>query len=211
MRASNLYIIDYGLGNILSLSNALKVLSLEFDVGHDYRRIVASDGLFLPGVGAFNQGMKNLRKLGLVDVLQEVIIEKKTPILGICLGMQLFARSSEENGTHEGLCWINGHVSRLCPDLEHPVPHVGWNNLHQIGKSALFEKTTTACDFYFDHSFAMDLSNNRATALCEYGKYFTAAVQQENIFGVQFHPEKSHRPGLRLLRAFSQIVQKTIH
>jgi glutamine amidotransferase len=211
VKAPKLYIIDYGLGNLQSLSNALKTLSLEYEVGQNRERILTSKGLLLPGVGAFNQGMKNLRKLGMIDVLQKAVIEKQIPILGICLGMQLFALSSEENGTHEGLGWINGHVKMIRPDLDHPVPHVGWNNLSDIEKSMLFEKTTTACDFYFDHSFVLNLNDNSATALCHYGDRYTAAVQKENIFGVQFHPEKSHRPGLRLLRAFSQIVQKNTY
>lgn len=197
-------IIDYGLGNLRSVAGAVHRLGHEFRISRDAQDLEAADQLILPGVGAFGDGMKNLHELGLVSLLNRLVLHERKPILGICLGCQLLARESFEFGHHAGLGWIDASVVRLCPpDQELRVPHVGWNELHQTRPCPLWESVAPGSLFYYVHSFHLQCRDESVvTGLCPYGTNFVAAVRQGNIYGTQFHPEKSQLAGLTVLRNF---------
>ena len=167
-----------------------------------------ADAIVLPGVGAFEACAKALISRNLHSILNEVVIGRKKPILGICVGMQLMATESEENGLHLGLNWIPGRVLRLKLPESYAVPHVGWNQLTEVGASPLFSKTPDGPHFYFDHNFHYLCDPEYVSAQCDYGKPIVAAVQRDHIHGVQFHPEKSQNNGLKLFRAFFDMVAK---
>jgi glutamine amidotransferase len=196
----NVAIIDYGMGNVASVEKALTFLGVSSIVTNDFSKIQSSDCIVLPGVGAFNQGMNNLNRLGLVKVLNSEIIDKKKPFLGICLGMQLLATKGNEPEPCSGLGWIDGEVLKI-NDENLPLPHLGWNNLLVNKESFLsvFDKK----DFYFIHSYHFKVSNPlNVIATVDYGESYVAAVKKENIFATQFHPEKSQTAGLELLKLF---------
>lgn len=196
-------VIDYGMGNLRSVHNALDLLGAEVQITGEAEEILAAERLILPGVGAFGLAMQNLRERGLVDVLNEKVIAQKTPILAICLGMQLLAEESDEHGTHAGLGWVSGAVHHFDVSDGLRVPHVGWNNIEIVGQPALFNGVKTGTEFYFVHSyhFATD-DESIVAATTEYGYEFVCAVHKDNIFGTQFHPEKSQHNGLQILRNF---------
>lgn len=197
-------VIDYGLGNIHSVIGAVEKLGHKAVSSSRIEDMEKADKLILPGVGAFSDGMANLRKLGLVEPLARLVVEKKKPILGICLGCQLMCRESFEFGRHQGLGWIDASVIRLEPgkkDLR--IPHVGWDELKQSKQSPLFEGIPKDALFYYTHSFHAKCHNPALViGECDYGGAFTAAFQDKNMFGTQFHPEKSQLHGLELLRNF---------
>jgi glutamine amidotransferase len=199
-------IIDYKTGNIGSLSNMLKKIGAEAIVSSNPSDIEKADKLILPGVGAFDVGMKNLKDSGLIPLLEDRVLNKKTPILGICLGMQLLAEKSEE-GSLNGLSWIKGEVKRFKFDnSDLKIPHMGWNVVKPLKEDSLFSGMKDELRFYFVHSYhfvAKDKDSVLATT--NYGYDFTSVVAQENIFGVQFHPEKSHKFGMRLLDNFTKL------
>jgi glutamine amidotransferase len=199
---SQVVIVDYGLGNIQSVVSATEYLGCDTLVSSKPKDIELAGTLILPGVGAFAQGMENLRQSSLIDALHKAVILNKTPILGICLGMQLFAEMSEEKGEHEGLGWIPGTVRYLRPVGELPVPHVGWSPLSIQRKAPLFDRIHDVAHMFFDHSLSLVCDEKFISARCDYGQDVIAAVVKGNILGVQFHPEKSQKNGLRLLRAF---------
>lgn len=192
-------IIDYGLGNVASLQKALKHIGKSSVITDDKDTIHTSKFIFLPGVGSFDAGIKNLRERNLIAILQSEVIELKKPFFGICLGMQILARRGYENQMTDGLGWLDGEVIKITTnDLK--VPHMGWNNLINC-KSILspFEGK----DFYFVHSYHMKMeSNDAVVSNVEYGSKITAAIQKENIFATQFHPEKSQDAGIELLESF---------
>ncbi len=193
-------IIDYGLGNLNSVKNALDFIGYPAIISNKKEDIENADYLILPGVGAFSEGMKNLQSLGLIEILKKEVLEKKKPILGICLGMQLLAEESEENGIHKGLGFIKGKVERLKTNLR--LPQVGWNNII-IKKDSILLKELPDDNFYFVHSFAFqEKIEDIVTSTCNYGNDFAATIQKDNIFGTQFHPEKSHISGIKLIRNF---------
>ncbi|KJJ83706.1 imidazole glycerol phosphate synthase, glutamine amidotransferase subunit [Candidatus Omnitrophus magneticus] len=194
-------IIDYGLGNHQSVASALDFLGYSYIVSNKKNDFESSDFLILPGVGAFYAGMENLKKLDIIELMENEVIKKKKPILGICLGMQLFAIDSTEDGIHQGLGWIKGHVLKIKGGNSHKIPHVGWNNLKIYKKEPLFNKELNSANFYFDHSYHILCDKNILSASVDYGEEITAAIQYENIFGVQFHPEKSQNNGLKLFRS----------
>ncbi|MDP3920143.1 MAG: imidazole glycerol phosphate synthase subunit HisH [Candidatus Omnitrophota bacterium] len=198
-------IIDYEMGNLKSVANAFKAVGVEPCITRDPSELSAADRIVLPGVGAFGNGMERLRRLGFVRALEENVREKKKPFLGICLGMQLLATKGFEFGEHAGLGWIEGEVRRLeSPDL--PVPHVGWNDVAVTQSSPLLEGIGDKADFYFVHSYHFEAAQpDSVTATCEYGQRFAASVSHGNIFGVQFHPEKSQKAGKHLLENFLRI------
>jgi glutamine amidotransferase len=200
----SIVIIDYGVGNTQSVSNAIKYLGYKkLKISCDFNDIENADALVLPGVGAFEEAIENLKKRNLIEILNNQVIEMKKPILGICVGMQLLATFSEENGMHKGLNWISGGVKKLNLSKEFVVPHVGWNDIIIKSKDPLFTKNADPCNFYFDHSYYFDCDEDKnVIAYCDYGIRVTAAVQKDNIFGVQFHPEKSHNNGLKMFRGF---------
>ncbi|MCW7471394.1 imidazole glycerol phosphate synthase subunit HisH [Leptospira kanakyensis] len=200
-------IIDYGVGNTESVSNALQYLGYKKLVLSDqYHEIEKADVLILPGVGAFGEAKKNLDARNLVDILNEFVLVKKKTILGICLGMQLLATNSEENGFHSGLNWIPGKVKKLSLPEGYLIPHVGWNSIEITKETPLYNKLHSGSNFYFDHSFHYECEKQYISAHCNYGIQIAASVQKDNIFGVQFHPEKSQNVGLKLFRSFFNSV-----
>ncbi|OGI11760.1 MAG: imidazole glycerol phosphate synthase, glutamine amidotransferase subunit [Candidatus Margulisbacteria bacterium GWF2_35_9] len=203
MKQLKIVIIDYGVGNTHSVSNAIKHLGYkQLKISDNEQTIKEADVLILPGVGAFDECMKNLKDSHLDTILGEQVLENKKPILGICVGMQMMAEFSEENGIHQGLNWIHGMVKKLDLPKNFAVPHVGWNNVTIEHNEPIFSRNDENCNFYFDHSYYFHCNEEYVSAWCDYGVKITAAVQQDNIFGVQFHPEKSQTNGLKLFRSF---------
>ena len=200
-------IIDYGMGNIHSVAKQILKYGIEIIVSSTASEIKKSEKIILPGVGHFGEAMKNLYKLRLIEPLSEFVFLKKKPILGICLGMQIMSEHSEE-GNAQGLGWIGGNVVRFNIDdkQKFKVPHIGWNKIQQNKKSYILDDIKKDDEFYFVHSFHFIAKNNK-DILCttEYGYPFTSAIEQENIFGVQFHPEKSHEAGNKILLNFITI------
>jgi len=198
-------IVDYGLGNLTSVAGAVSKLGFEAAIASDADTLAAADKLILPGVGAFPDGMANLAERGLIDVLNDLVINHRKPILGICLGFQLLGLSSEEFGHTPGLGWIDAAVTRLAPDNDAlRIPHVGWNDLSQTKPDCiLFDGIADQSLFYFVHTYRMETPpDGSQVGTCDYGGAFTAAVQKGNVFGTQFHPEKSQQAGLTLLGNF---------
>jgi glutamine amidotransferase len=196
-------IVDYGVGNTHSVSNAIGSLGYKkLKISDQEAVIKEADALILPGVGAFEACAGNLRERHLDTILGELVLVKKKPILGICVGMQLLATDSEENGLHAGLNWIEGHVKKLQLPPEFAVPHVGWNNVKFNSREPLFSRNSDDSNFYFDHSYYFSCDDKYVAAFSDYGIKVTAAVQRDNIYGVQFHPEKSQTSGLKLFRGF---------
>lgn len=198
----NVLIVDYGLGNLWSVKNAFEYVGANVTISDDPHAIASSESLVLPGVGSFGAGMHNLRSRGLADALSENVIGKGTPILGICLGMQLLADASEEAPGVSGLGWIPGQVRRF-QERNLRLPHMGFNavSLVQDGGGAFDQRA--AADFYFVHSYCF-VPDDEANVLFRttYGTNFVSGVRQDNIIGVQFHPEKSQSSGLRLISDF---------
>jgi len=203
----SIVIVDYGVGNIHSLANAIRYLGYKkIRISDQEQHIREADALILPGVGAFGESVRNLRKSMLHLILGEAVLIQKKPILGICVGMQMLAEGSEENGWHEGLSWIPGKVKKLVLPATFSVPQVGWNNVFIQQNDPLFTRTSENPNFYFDHSYHFETSPEYRMAWCDFGIEVTAAVYRDNIFGVQFHPEKSQSSGLKLFRGFLNAV-----
>lgn len=198
------------MGNVHSVFKSFETTGEEVLISHKKEDLQKAEAIILPGVGAFGVGMKNLHKLELIDGLREEVIKKKKPFLGICLGMQLLAEESEEFGKHQGLGWISAKVKKFdFPTSFLRVPHVGWNTLLIERENLLFKSLKKSPDFYFVHSYFMDCYDpENVIAKCDYGGLFTAAVQEGNIFGVQFHPEKSQNSGLRVVQNFVDYVKQ---
>lgn len=195
-------IIDYGSGNIQSVAGAIEKLGFTAVITHDIKQLEAADKLILPGIGAFADCMNKIKQLGLAEPLTQLVLQKKKPILGICVGLQVMAKEGFEFGHHHGLGWIDASVIKLEPG-NLPLPHVGWNSVQQMNKGILFENIPTEALFYFTHSYHLQPRSEKSIAgNCHYGIPFTAAVQQGNIYGTQFHPEKSQQFGLKLLQNF---------
>jgi len=192
------------MGNLRSVANALSFLGVEFSIIADREEIPRMDKMILPGVGAFAAGMRNLAEFGFIPVLNEEVVGKQKPILGICLGMQLFAEVGFEGGEYTGLGWIKGEIKKLDPkDPALKIPHMGWN--HGIVKkpSRLLQGIAPQADFYFVQSYYMACEPEVVSSTCEYGIEFPASIEWGNIFGTQFHPEKSQDAGLTLLKNFA--------
>lgn len=199
-------VIDYGLGNPASARNMLRKAGYEAEVTADPGAIVRASRLVLPGVGAFDHGMQNLADRGLIDVLNEAVLTRRTPILGLCLGLQLMTRGSEE-GVRPGLGWLAADTLRfaLPADSDLRVPHMGWNTVTAPSPSFLSRSLLPDSRFYFVHSFHVRCDEAADVALlADYGGPVVAAAVRGNVAGTQFHPEKSHKFGLALLRAFVQ-------
>jgi glutamine amidotransferase len=196
-------IVDYGLGNLRSVAGAVTRLGHEPVVTSDPAELERADKLILPGVGAFGDGMRNLRERGLVEPLNRLVLEEQRPILGLCLGAQLLGRRSEEFGDHEGLGWLDVVARRIPAGNGLRVPHVGWNELRQVRESRLFAGIENGALFYYVHSFHLVAGDvELVKGETDYGGALTAVVGRDNIFGTQFHPEKSQRDGLQLLGNF---------
>jgi glutamine amidotransferase len=197
-------IIDFGLGNLTSVAGAVAKVGFDPIVTNNPDELARMDKLILPGVGAFGDGMKKLHSGGLVDPLNDLVLNQRKPILGICLGFQLIAKSSDEYGSHGGLGWIDAEIKKINPsDNTLRVPHVGWNELYQVNSSILFDDIPDGELFYYVHSHHMKKSSaDIAIGECDYGGRFVSAIQSGNIYGTQFHPEKSQFHGLALLKNF---------
>jgi imidazole glycerol-phosphate synthase subunit HisH len=195
------------MGNIGSVCNALNYLGGQFTTSHRKEDLAHADAFILPGVGAFGAAMENLHKLDLIQVLTEQVLGKKKPFLGICLGMQLLAKDSYEQGYSKGLGWIDAHVVELKPSNGYRVPHVGWNNVVCKRPDPLFHNVDEDAHFFFDHSFHVRCEEELILASSNYGDPFVASIQKENILATQFHPEKSQRNGLKLMRNFLNFLE----
>jgi imidazole glycerol-phosphate synthase subunit HisH len=198
-------IVDYGLGNLASVRNMFKRIGVPAEVTGDHEAIARADKLLLPGVGAFDTAMTRIAALGLQPLLDRKALVDRVPILGICLGMQLLTRSSEE-GTHPGLGWVSAATYRFPAKAGLKVPHMGWNVADPVRDSPLTRGLPEEPRFYFVHSYYVRVEDQRNSVLrATYGVDFDAALQQDNIFGAQFHPEKSHRFGMQLLANFASL------
>src|SRR3989344_1868175 len=199
-------VIDYGMGNLHSIAKALEYVGAEVLISSKIPDVKRADKLVLPGIGAFGDGIANLRELGLLDVLREEIVAKAKPFLGICLGMQLLADKSYEFGEHEGLGFVPGEVKKfdfLDNSKKLPVPHVGWNSMHFRTTHPILEGVRDGSHFYFVHSFHfVPQGENSLIGMSNYGYDFPAAIGYDNIFATQFHPEKSQKAGLKILKNF---------
>jgi glutamine amidotransferase len=198
-------IIDYGLGNIKAFANIYHKLDIPARIVKQGNDLSDATRIILPGVGAFDHAMKRLNDSGLRPAIEEKVLIQKIPALGVCVGMQMLAHSSEE-GHLPGLGWINGAVKRFDPaTLMHKthLPHMGWNDVQPIKENSLFQGLYLDARFYFLHSYYLHCHNKEdILAVTDYGVQFTCAVNFGNIFGVQFHPEKSHHCGIQLLKNF---------
>lgn len=197
-------IVDYGVGNLRSVQRAFERIGVNATISDQSDDVLTADALLLPGVGAFADAVERLRTNGLGEALVEAAGERGTPLLGICLGMQLLAESSEENGHHAGLGLIPGNVCQL-PAIDQglPLPHIGWNEVRPTENSTLFADIPSSADFYFVHSYYFRCRDAEMIgAACSYGVEFSCAVQHKNILGVQFHPEKSQIFGRQVLENF---------
>ncbi len=201
-------IIDYGMGNNKSIQNQLNRIGVNSIISNKSSDLKDADKLILPGVGHFDNGIDHLNKHHLIETLNKRVLIDNIPILGICLGMQLFAKDSEE-GMSKGLGWIDAHVVRFSNsklEKQFRIPHIGWNNLNIQRQSNLLEGIDEQSFFYFVHSYYLYSHDSKIIlATTEYSEKFTSVVQKKNIFGTQFHPEKSHDAGIRILKNFCRI------
>ncbi len=204
---SSIAVVDYGMGNLFSVRNALTFLGAEVRIVSSPGDLAGADAVILPGVGAFGEAMDNLTRRGFVRPLTDAVVADGMPFLGICLGMQLLARQSPEMGDHKGLGWLNAEVEmiRMAPGIR--IPHVSWNRLAIRQDSRIFERIKFSDTFYFDHSFQFTAFSEGVIAYTDYHGIVPSVVERDNIFATQFHPEKSQRSGLILLRNFLNIVE----
>jgi glutamine amidotransferase len=200
-------VVDYGVGNIGAVINMADYLGIDAEASGDPETIKNASKLILPGVGAFDRAMLTLQNRGLIDPLNEAVSKRQVPVLGICLGMQLLARRSDE-GVQPGLGWIAADVHRIAlpPQSSLKVPHIGWLEVKPARPSELFDPAVTNERFYFDHGYYVQCDDPQdVAATIDYGGEICCAVSSGNVSGVQFHPEKSHRFGMRVLEAFGKI------
>lgn len=201
-------LIDYGSGNIHAIANIYKRINIPFIITNDPKELKDAQKLILPGVGDFDETMMLLNNLGIKDVLDELVVNKKIPILGVCVGMQILGNKSEE-GSLEGFGWIKGRVRKIDESklLNKPhLPHMGWNTVTIKRENSLFDNVITENGFYFLHSYYFDCEDNAdVLTTTQYGEEFASAINHENVFGFQFHPEKSHQNGIELFRNFANL------
>jgi glutamine amidotransferase len=200
-----LVIVDYGVGNLASIRNMLKKIGVEGVISSRAEDILKADKLILPGVGAFDTCAQKLQESGLLETLQQKVIRDKTPVLGVCVGMQLLTQGSEE-GKLPGLGWIKGQIVKFKKEqlpASFKIPHMGWREVKLNKQSKLFSEMFEEPRFYFVHSYHPVLDNPEdALMTADYGYSFVAGMEHDNIMGVQFHPEKSHKFGMKLLDNF---------
>lgn len=201
-------IVDYGLGNILAFANVFKQLGVPFGVATKPAELIGATKIILPGVGAFDHAMERIDSSGMREILDELVLQESVPVIGICVGMQILAGSSDE-GQKPGLGWIRGHVRKF--DVSNAqnrihLPHMGWNDVSSVGDAGLFNNLESDSRFYFLHSYYFECDDEAdVIATSDYSKNFCCALKHKNIYGVQFHPEKSHHYGLQLLKNFADI------
>lgn len=201
-------IIDYGLGNIRAFANVYERLNIKTKLAHTADDLKDAKKIILPGVGSFDHAITLLNNSGMRDALDKHVMENKVPVVGICLGMQIMAKSSDE-GKLPGLGWIDGEVKLFDAttiSYKTHYPHMGWNSIHPLKKSKILESFENEARFYFLHSYYFVCHNQEdVLATTDYGITYASAVSSENIFGIQFHPEKSHSNGVQLLKNFALI------
>ncbi len=198
-------IIDYDAGNIKSVEKALLYLGADVEVTRDRDKILAADHVILPGVGAFGDAMNKLKEYGLTDTIREVA-KRHTPLLGICLGLQLFFDGSDESPNVQGLGICKGQIKRIPKKDGLKIPHIGWNSLQFPHQGRLFRGIAEDSFVYFVHSYYLEADDaSIVTATCEYGVTVQASVEQDNVFACQFHPEKSSETGLQILKNFLEV------
>ena len=205
-------VVDYGVGNIGALLNMFDYLGVEAEASGDAAAIAQAERLVLPGIGAFDKAMRTLRERRLVEPLNDAVLGRRVPVLGVCLGMQLLARTSEE-GIEPGLGWIAADVRRIAVPAGSglKVPHIGWAETRPLRASTLFAGARPEERYYFDHSYHMVCDRSEdASAVIDYGAALVCGVEAGHVMGVQFHPEKSHRFGMRLLTAFADMPTDTL-
>ncbi len=195
-------IIDYGMGNLNSVQRALEEVGAAVFISDSPADIKESSALLLPGVGAFPEGMDNLQSSGMVEAIRSAALEDRIPMLGICLGMQLLADIGDEGIETKGLGLIPGRVTRIKPNADEKLPHIGWNEVHPTSPHPMFDGINPGTDFYFVHSYHYEQCESDTAAITSFAGGITSAVARDNIWGVQFHPEKSSKPGLKLLENF---------
>ena len=197
-------IIDYNVGNLHNLKNALDFGGIENRLVTNPDEVKKADRILLPGVGAFAPAMDHLKKSGMLEALQEKF-QSGAPMLGVCVGAQLLMDNSEEDGFHEGLGWIKGKVKRFSHELK--IPQIGWNSVKKQKNNLLFKHVSDEMYFYFVHSYHLELRNlDQVLGMTNYGYDFASVVSNENLWGVQFHPEKSQNAGLQLLKNFCTLT-----
>lgn len=196
-------IIDYGAGNLFSVQNALNFLGVENNISSKVEDIISADKLILPGVGAFPDAMKMLDEAGLTEVIKEQA--KKKALMGICLGMQMLFDKSYEFGETDGLGLISGTVELMHPANDLVIPHIGWNSLEKNEPCKLLESVNDGDYVYFVHSYAAVTDSKNVAAYCDYGMKVPALVMSGNVYGCQFHPEKSGKTGLEILKTFASL------
>jgi glutamine amidotransferase len=201
-----LVIIDYGHGNANSIKRALQSMNIKAVYSNQEKDILSADWLIFPGVGHFKPAIESLQSNKIIDAINHKVIEIQTPVLGICLGFQIMASHSEE-GYCKGLKWINTNVKKIDPSnkLKYKVPHIGWRTLNEGNLSLLKGIAVDTDPFYFCHKFYVELSKSSCESTFTYDKDYVGLYERDNIFGVQFHPEKSHSQGLRLLENFLKV------
>ena len=203
-----IHIVDYGLGNVRAFNNVYKRLGFESVHARTPDELHGAEKIILPGVGSFDHAMVLLQSSGMQPVLENLVQVQQVPVLGVCVGMQILAIGSDE-GVQRGLGWVDGHVRSLSSNpaaANLPTPHMGWNDVKAEPANPLFEGLVDDARFYFLHSYYFDCADRRqSTARADYGFTFDCAVQKENVFGVQFHPEKSHHWGVQLLKNYASL------
>jgi glutamine amidotransferase len=204
-------VVDYGMGNLRSVANAFEAVGRPVEIVAKPGQLSGADGIVVPGVGAFGDAMRNLHHRGFVEALEDNVREQGVPFLGLCLGMQLVATDSVEHGDTMGLGWVPGRVVRIEPNgVPLRIPHIGWNDVRFTEETRLFADLGESAAFYFVHSYVFrPESPEVASGICEYGGPFAASIETGNIFGTQFHPEKSQHAGLAALRNFVGICSST--
>lgn len=201
-------LIDYGVGNIFAFQNVYKRLDIPSKIAKTSQDLADAQKLILPGVGSFDYAMNQLNKSGMREILDELVIEKKIPVIGICVGMQMMGNKSDE-GKSEGLKWIDAEILKFDECLiQHrtKLPHMGWNDVILVKENPLFRGLEKEAIFYFLHSYYFKCNDQKdSIASSDYGISFSSAVNKENIYGIQFHPEKSHQYGEKLLYNFAKL------
>jgi imidazole glycerol-phosphate synthase subunit HisH len=199
-------IIDYGMGNLGSVLNMFKKIGVASKITSELEEIKTATRLLLPGVGSFDKAIQKINTSGIKEVLDQKVLVEETPIMGICLGMQLLTNSSEE-GIEKGLGYINASAKKFSfQDNKMKIPHMGWNLVHKSTKSKLTAEFIHESRFYFVHSYYVEVENQENSILkTNYGLEFDSAIQHKNVFGAQFHPEKSHKFGMKLFENFAKI------
>jgi glutamine amidotransferase len=201
-------IVNYGLGNIKAFANIYKKLNIACSIASTADELRSATKIILPGVGAFDHAMEQLDSSGMRDILDQLVLVQKVPVLGICVGMQMLAHSSDE-GQLQGLKWIDAEVKKFdastLPHKTH-LPHMGWNDVRPVKLSNLFIGLERDAIFYFLHSYYFKCNQqDDIAAVTDYGTAFSCAIQRNNVYGVQFHPEKSHHYGIQLLKNFATL------